>query len=177
MTRCHCGLLNLQCSGLAPPTPCQSPGARTCTLQDSRPCWPLLGISTVPHSPGGLNAECTDGRVWAFAQEPRHCLREPPLNYSLHGQHIWGPRGLRLHQLVTERSNAASEERLRSGHAVGVVTNLSSSFRGRISGTRNPEIGVERSLDSGFCPRGHPRRDGVWPTARSLAELPGPRPS
>ncbi len=29
MTRCHCGLLCLQCSGLAPPTPCQSPGART----------------------------------------------------------------------------------------------------------------------------------------------------
>ena len=28
MTRCHCGLLCLQCSGLAPPTPCQSPGAR-----------------------------------------------------------------------------------------------------------------------------------------------------
>jgi hypothetical protein len=39
------------------------------------------------------------------------------------------------------------------------------------SGTRNPELEVEKALDSGFCPRGQPRNDGVWPIARSLAEL------
>jgi hypothetical protein len=32
---------------------------------------------------------------------------------------------------------------------------------GRHSGTRNPENQVEKALDSGFCPCGQPRNDGV----------------
>jgi hypothetical protein len=39
MTRGHCGSLYLQCSGLAPPTPCRSPGAPLilfCRVRDWR---------------------------------------------------------------------------------------------------------------------------------------------
>ena len=37
-------------------------GGGTCTLQDSRPCWPLLGIPTVSRVAGGLKARCRVGR-------------------------------------------------------------------------------------------------------------------
>ena len=57
----HGGLPYLQCGGRAPPTPCQCPGARTCTLQDSRLCWPLLETPTASRLAGVRHAIPDEG--------------------------------------------------------------------------------------------------------------------